>query len=404
MEDERFKQDEMVAQLLSMGFEHHLAMEAIGNPKLQSIDDVVDYLLTGDSNRDVEFPPGNCDKASDDSQESNSKRRVNSNDGSCNLWNFKEKVKASCSNDAFVSFNVTVDQMKTSNTNAIKPSVEVLAEGTEQNRGNESINNQGSWFNEDPWGGFNDEIFNDEEPLQENDITEENIITRVTVPLVPKKKLVIGHPYEVGCTETILVRSKATSPENAQSQQGGASVSGEEKMTRQGEPSLEAEQAIHGMQKLADRVIGSNSNAQRSPRRGLMLDAHHKCPSESNSCQEFRVVPREPVQSVIPDKFRSSHGSKKILERDSLTLLSLEIARKPNGLGSPVVPEVIIPDDSSTGGRDSSLYFSASPTCLEPIQIVSLESDSRSKALSSNAYRFCSHYFWIGFYFSNRET
>lgn len=57
MEDEGRKQDEVFVQLLSMGFEHHLALEAISNPELHSIDEVVEYLSTGDLNRDVvEFP------------------------------------------------------------------------------------------------------------------------------------------------------------------------------------------------------------------------------------------------------------------------------------------------------------------------------------------------------------
>lgn len=394
MEDERLKQDETVAQLLLMGFEHHLALEAIGNPKLHSINDVVDYLLTRDSSRDLEFPPRTCEKASSDLQDSDNKRRGNSNGDSCNLWNFKENVKASCSEDTFVCLNVKVERMNTSSTaDAMKTSVEVSAEETQQTRGNDSISKQGFWVQEDAWAGFNDEIFNDEEPpLQNTDLAENNTVSRVTVPLVPKKKLVIGHPYQVGCAERTPVSNKATIPENAQSQQGGDDFSGGERLTRQGEPSLNADKAIHAMQKLSDRITGSSSSAQPSPRSGLMLDGLQKCPSGSNSCQEFRVVLRETVQSASTDKFRPAYGTKRVLESNSPTLLSSETVLKRNALGLPAVPEVIIPDDSSTGGRGSSVYFSASPTCMEPIQIVNLESDSSSKDLSSSAHRFCPLY------------
>ncbi|KAG0599818.1 hypothetical protein M758_12G180800 [Ceratodon purpureus] len=387
MEDERLKRDEMVAQLLSMGFEHHLALEAMSNPKLHSIHDVVDYLLTGDLNRDAELPLRKCEIASSDLQESNSKRRANVNDGSCNLWNFKEKVKASGSEDAFVCLDETVAPVETSSKrDAMKTSIEAPVEETQYNRENNSSRNQGFWPQEDPWAGFNDEIFNDDEPpLQKGNTAEVTIVTRVTAPVVPKKKLVIGYPYELGCTGTSPGRSKEAVPKDAQ---GGADVSGEERLTKQGEASSDAEKATHGMQKLTDRLTGSSSCAQTSPHSDLMLNAVQKCSTGSNSWQEFRVVMREPVQSVvITDRLRPTHGTKRNLESDSPTLLSSENAMKRNAFGLPGIPEVNIPDDSSTGGKDSSRDFGAGQTCMKPMQIVTLESEPKSKVLSSNADR-----------------
>lgn len=261
MEDARLKQVETVAQLMSMGFEHHLALEAISNPKLHSIDDVVDYLLAGDSNRDVEWPLKECKKASSDLQESHSKRRLNPNDDACNMWNFKETVKASCSEDAFVCLNVKMEPSETfSKTDSMKTSIEAPGEVKEQTRGKDGINKQGFWVQEaGAWGGFDDDVFNDEEPpLQKSDTVEENIITRVIVPLVPKKKLVIGHQAELGRNDTPPVRREASvsgkdTAENYHLE--GVDVSRDERLIRQGEPAANAEKSTYGTGKLTDRSI-----------------------------------------------------------------------------------------------------------------------------------------------------
>lgn len=49
-----------------MGFEYYLVLEVISNLKLYFIDDVVDYLLVGDLNCDVEWFLKECKKVLSD--------------------------------------------------------------------------------------------------------------------------------------------------------------------------------------------------------------------------------------------------------------------------------------------------------------------------------------------------
>lgn len=215
MEAARLTQDEMVAQLLSMGFDYYLALEVISNPNLGSLNDMVDFLLTEGSSRYVECCLGKRKNVSNDLEEIDRKNIVNPNDGSCNLWHFKEEVKENIRAARFVCSNVKVEPMETSSilcrTDAMKTSTEFCGDATEQMRENGGTNNQGFWVQEGAWGGFSDEVFDEEEPpLHQSDAAEENIITHVVVPSVPRKKLVIGHSSEVVCKGTTTARSRTS--------------------------------------------------------------------------------------------------------------------------------------------------------------------------------------------------
>lgn len=381
MEDVCLKEDEMVAQLMSMGFEHHLALEAIRNPKLHSIGDVVDYLLAGDSSCGVEGP---LKEHKSDLQESNCKSRVNPDDDACNMWNFKEKVKTTCSDDACVKVE----------TGSMKASIEAPSEVAEQSREKEGVNKQGFWVQEaGAWGGFDDEVFDDEEHLQETDTAEENIVTRVFVPFVPKKKLVIGLQSESGRNHIPPSRNEA-GVSGKDNHLDGVDMPRDERLIGQGNTSANAGKLTYGTGKLTDRLTGSTSGAaQASARNGHLLASLQEFPSSSNSCQEFRVVQRGPMKPIITDGNSPPCGSKRYLVSGSPTSISSESARKRCAVDRPAAPEVLIPDDFSTGGRDSSNIFSVKPG---PIQIVSLESEKSNKAPSNSAHRFFPRYLRIG--------
>lgn len=326
---------------MSMGFEHHLALEAIRNPKLHSIGDVVDYLLAGDSSCGVECP---LKEQTRDLQESNCKSRVNPDDDAYNMWNFKEKVKATCSDDACVK--VETGSMKTS----IEPPIEVA----EHSRGKGGVNKQGYWVQEaGAWGGFDDEVFDDEEHLQRIDTAEENIVTCVFVPIVPKKKLVIGLQSESGRNHKPPLRNEA-GVSGKDNHLHGADMPRDERLIGQEITSANAEKLTYGAGKLAYRSTGRTlGENQASARNGHLLDSMQEFPSGSNSCQEFRVVQRGPVKPIITNGNSPPCGLKRSLVSGSPTSNSSESARKRCAVDRDAAPEVLISDYSSTGCRDS---------------------------------------------------
>lgn len=83
------------------------------------------------------------------------------------------------------------------------------------------------------------------------------------------------------------------------------------------------------------------------------------------------------------------HRTKRVMEGHPPILLSSKDARKRIAVGMSPDSEVIRPEYSSTGGEESSVYSTADPMCMKPIQIVSLQSGRRSKALFSNDSCLC---------------
>ena len=363
MNDKGLDQDELIARLLSMGFEFVLVHEAVVRKHLKSVDDAVEYLLSNAS-CDVEPSSASPEKVWSSTDDEG---KMSIPDDGCSLPHDKEKVEDD-QKDKVISFlKVKAEPVEAPLLAECKTEVIERQEGTHgsgvKEEEDERRLDQGFWVQEGAWEGFDDENF---DVGKECSLKESNR----TAQVLSKKTLVIGHtcsPVPDSCP--------ANDPAEGNSAKGTGRVDvpEEERFASQGNPlscvlGTRATKVLrNGRDKLPGDVnhtqaaslgpMPSSSCAQGSPSSiAVGYDA-------SKTCQEFRVVPRQVVQPFDNNKSKPVVGMKRTMENDPSRNTSEDTRKRRAVTHLSALP--IIKQEPSLAGDEDLPNSSTGPNSME---------------------------------------
>jgi len=365
MNDKGLDQDELIARLLSMGFEFVLVHEAVVRKHLQSVDDAVEYLLSNASCK-VE-PSGESPEKVWSSTDDEGKMSMNIPDDGRSLPYDKEKVEDDQKEEVIRFLKVKAEPVEAPLLAECKTEVIERQEGPHgigvKEIEDERRFDQGFWVQEGAWEGFDDENFDVGKDCSSKELN-------CTAQVLSKKTLVIGHT----CSPVPDSRP-ANDPAEGNSVEGTGriDVPEEERLAPQGNPlscvlGARATKVLrNGRDKLAGDVnhmqapsqgpMPSSSCAQGSPSStALGYDA-------SKTCQEFRVVPRQVVQPFDNNKLKPAVGMKRIMENDPSRNTSEDTRKRRAVTHLSAMP--IIKQEPSFAGDGDLPNLSTGPTSME---------------------------------------
>ena len=364
MNDKGLDQDELIARLLSMGFEFVLVHEAVVRKHLQSVDDAVEYLLSKTS---CNFEPsGASPEKVRSSTDDEGKMSMNIPDDGRSLPHDKAKVEDD--KKEVISFlKVKAEPVEAPLLAECKTEVIERQEGTHgigvKENEDERRLDQGFWVQGGAWEGFDDENFDVGKDCSSKELN-------CTAQVLSKKTLVIGHtcsPVPDSCPandpaegNSVKGTGKIDLPEEERFVPQGNQLScvlgtRATKVLRNGRDKLAGD--VNHMQAASQGTMPSSSCAQGSPSSTAVgYDA-------SKTCQEFRVVPRQVVQPFDNNKLKPAVGMKRMMENDPSRNTS-EDMRKRRAV-THLSAMAIIKQEPSLAGDGDLPNPSTGPTSME---------------------------------------
>lgn len=369
MNDKGLDQDELIARLLSMGFEFVLVHEAVVRKHLQSVDDAVEYLLS-DASCNIETSDVSPEKVWS-STDGKGKISMNIPDDCCGLPHDKGKVEDDQKEKVISFLKVKVEPVEAPllvcKTEVIETPEGAHGNGVKENEDERRLD-QGFWVQEGAWEGFDDDNFDDGKDCSSKELNCTEVLS--------KKTLVIGHtcsPVPDSC------------PANEGHCNGAKGIGGVDVLEEKGFiPQCNPLSCVLGTRatkvlrndrgKLAGDVnhtqaasqgpTPSSPCAQGSPSStAIGYDALQKCPVASKTCQEFRVVPRQVVQPFDNNKLKPVVGMKRIMENDPSRSTSEDTRKRRAVTHLSAMP--IIKNEPSLAGDKDLPESSTGPSSME---------------------------------------